>query len=84
MPFISNKKIEISSADQYLVAITNKVVMDKLIEIFGEEAILKEISGIPTLSSGRYIVEIFMNTQKPTPHPTTLRQGESADDGTSH
>jgi hypothetical protein len=84
MPLIANKKIVIISADQYLLAIINKVVMDKLIEIFGEEAILKEISGIPVRSSGKYIVEIFMNTLKPTPNPSTLRQGEFTNDGTSH
>ena len=83
MPFISNKKIEISSADQYLVAIVNKVVMDRLIEIFGEEAILKEVSGITTHSSGKYVTEFYINTLKPTPNPTTLRQGESTDDRTS-
>lgn len=83
MPFVSNKKIEISSTDQYLVAIVSRVVMDKLIEIFGEEAILKGVSGITTHSSGKYTIEVFMYTQKPTPNPSTLRQGASTDDGTS-
>jgi len=82
MPVV-NKRIQMTSSDQYLLEIVYNLALEKLKEIFGKDAILDDSGIVRTAIGTTWVADIYMYTEKPTPHPSTLKQGVPTDDGIS-